>query len=131
MLELQTFGDLELREEDGGQIEPLAGRTKCLALLAYLAVEAPDGRVPRQEVAALLWPAGTDERARTSLRKALSQIRQAADPAPVAGAGTSSVGLVRDHVRADVTAFREALEAGEEARERIRELDGSGDGTDE
>lgn len=116
MLELQTFGGLELREEDGGQIEPLAGRTKCLALLAYLAVEAPDGRVPRQEVAALLWPAGTDERARTSLRKALSQIRQAADPAPVAGEGTSSVGLVRDHVRADVTAFREALEAGEEAR---------------
>ncbi len=116
MLELQTFGGLELRTEAGEGVEALAGRTKCLALLAYLAVEAPDGHVPREQVAALLWPGGTDERARASLRAALSQIRQATGPVLVAGEGTSRVGLVRDHLRADVTVFREALAAGEEAR---------------
>lgn len=116
MLELQTFGGLELRTEAGEGVEGLTERTKCLALLAYLAVEAPDSHVPREQVAALLWPGGTDERARASLRAALSQIRQATGPVLVAGEGTSRVGLVRAYVRADVTDFQEALAAGEEAR---------------
>lgn len=116
MLELQTFGSPELRTGDGERVEALAGRTKCLAVLAYLAVEAPEGRVPREKVAPLLWPDRTDELSRASLRVALSQIRQATDPVIVAGKGASSLGLVREHVRADVIAFREALEAGEERR---------------
>ena len=40
MLELTTFGGLELRTEAGDPVEGLAGHTKHLALLAYLAVEA-------------------------------------------------------------------------------------------
>lgn len=116
MLELQTFGGLQLRTDAGERVEALAARTKCLALLAYLAVEVPDGRVPREKVAALLWTDCTDDRARGSLRMALTQIRQATDPVPVAGTGTSSLGLARDHIRADVLAFREALETGEEVR---------------
>jgi DNA-binding SARP family transcriptional activator/TolB-like protein len=116
MLELHTFGGLELRTAAGERVEALAGRTKYLALLAYLAVEARDGRVPREKVAALLWPDRTDDRARNSLRVALSHIRQATVPALVAGEGASSLGLARDHVRADVAVFRDALEAGEERR---------------
>lgn len=72
MLELATFGGLELRTDAGDPVEGLAGHTKCLALLAYLAVEAPDGRVPREQVAALLWSGRTDELSRASLRVALS-----------------------------------------------------------
>lgn len=116
MLELHTFGGLALRTGDGERIEALAGRTKCLALLAYLAVEPPDGRVPRVEVASLLWSGRTDDRARNSLRVALSQIRQATDSPLLAGNGASDLGLVRDRMWADVVAFREAVEAGEEAR---------------
>lgn len=116
MLKLHTFGGLEVRTGAGEWLDPLAGRTKCLALLAYLAVEAPDGRVPREKVASLLWPDRINELSRASLRVALSQIRQATDADLVAGAGTSSVGLARDHLWTDVTAFREALEAGEERR---------------
>lgn len=115
MLELQTFGGLELRTEAGDLVEGLAGHTKCLALLAYLAAEAPDGRVPRETVASLLWSGRTDDRARASLRAALSRIRQATDVVLVAGSGTSSVGMAPDHLHADVTAFHEALEAGDQA----------------
>lgn len=106
MLELMTFGGLELRTEAEAPVEGLSGRTKCLALLAYLAVEAPEGRVPRERVAGLLWGEGTDERARNSLRVALSRIRGATDVALVSGGGTSHLGLARDHVRSDVTAFQ-------------------------
>lgn len=116
MLELQTFGGLELRRAGGDRIEALAGHTKRLALLAYLAVEACGERVPREQVAALLWSDRTDERARNSLRVALSRIRHATDPTVLGGAGEPSVWLVRDHVRPDVVGFREALDAGDHAR---------------
>ncbi|MFN2138036.1 MAG: ATP-binding protein [Candidatus Promineifilaceae bacterium] len=49
---------------------------KCLALLAYLAVEA--GRPQRRDtLAELLWPGHTDQAARTSLRQALYRLRTA------------------------------------------------------
>lgn len=116
MLELLTFGGLELRTEAGERVEALSGRTKSLALLAYLAVEGTDGRVPREEVAYLLWPDRPDDRARNSLRVALSQVRNATERPLVGGEGEASLWLVRDHLWADVTAFREALAAGEGAR---------------
>ncbi len=116
MLELLTFGGLELRTEAGERVEALSGRTKCLALLAYLAVEGTDGRVPREEVAYLLWPDRPDDRARNSLRVALSHVRKATERPLVGGEGEASLWFVRDHLRADVTAFREALAAGERAR---------------
>lgn len=116
MLELQTFGGLELSTEAGEPVDALAGRTKCLALLARLATEAPGGRVRRDELAALLWPGGTDQRARNSLRVALTHIRGAAPPELLREEGTSRLALARREVRADVTLFLEALESGDEAR---------------
>jgi len=98
----------------GERVEALAGHTKCLALLVYLAVEVPDGRAPRDAMAALLWPDRPDDRARASLRGALTQIRKATDPVLLVGEGSSSLGLARDRVWADVIAFEEAVAAGEE-----------------
>lgn len=66
VFELKTFGGPELRTGAGDPVEGLAGRTKDLALLVYLAVEAPDGRIPREQVAALLWPDRTADQARDS-----------------------------------------------------------------
>lgn len=116
MLELYTFGGLALRREDGERVEALAGRTKCLALLAYLAAEAPQGRVPRAEVAALLWSGRTEERARNSLRVALCHIRNATSRQLVGGAGEESLWRVPDQLWTDVSAFREAVEADDHQR---------------
>ncbi len=49
---------------------------KVRALLAYLAVES-DGPHMRDELAALLWPDQPDQTARTNLRQALANLRQA------------------------------------------------------
>ena len=49
---------------------------KVRALLAYLAVES-DGPHTRDELAALLWPEQPDQTARTNLRQALANLRQA------------------------------------------------------
>jgi len=65
-------------------------------------------------MAALLWPDRPDDRARASLRGALTQIRKATDPVLLVGEGSSSLGLARDRVWADVIAFEEAVAAGEE-----------------
>jgi predicted ATPase/DNA-binding SARP family transcriptional activator len=62
-------------EQNGESIHGFA-TDKSRALLAYLAVER--GRPHRREnLAALLWPDQSDERARQSLRQALSHLKQA------------------------------------------------------
>ncbi len=57
--------------------EPISGfvSNKARALLAYLIVEA-DRPHSREKVAGLLWPGFTESSARTSLRRALANLRQ-------------------------------------------------------
>ena len=73
-LSISLFGAFHA-EHNGGSIHGFA-TDKSRALLAYLAVER--GRPHRREsLAALLWPDQNDERARQSLRQALSHLKQA------------------------------------------------------
>jgi DNA-binding SARP family transcriptional activator len=58
----------------GSSIEPAPG-AKLLGLLAYLALEP--GAHRREEIAALLWGEFPEERARGSLRQALTHLREA------------------------------------------------------
>ncbi len=58
---------------DGTQLPAAALSNKSLALLAFLALEP--GAHSRDEVTALLWGDYPDEKARTSLRQALSHLR--------------------------------------------------------
>jgi DNA-binding SARP family transcriptional activator len=58
--------------------QPLTFQTrKVLALLAYLAVE--HGVHSRDKITALLWPESDEERGKTSLRRALSYVRESLD----------------------------------------------------
>jgi predicted ATPase/DNA-binding SARP family transcriptional activator len=75
-LTISLLGTIQLHH---GQ-QPLRGTAyaKVLGLLAYLAAES--GRPhPRSTLAALLWPDQPDERARHSLRQALSTLRRLLD----------------------------------------------------
>jgi DNA-binding SARP family transcriptional activator len=67
-------GDVALQPPDGSTIEPAPG-AKSLGLLAFLALEP--GAHRREEVTALLWGEFPEEKARASLRQALTHLRDA------------------------------------------------------
>lgn len=71
--ELRTLGPVALQVGGDPRLER---RRKSLALLAFMARHAP-ARLRRADLAALLWPASPDERARQSLRQALAELRHA------------------------------------------------------
>lgn len=103
---LTTLGDVRLHVGAG---EPLAGRRKPLALLAFLAMRAPRA-VDREELAALLWGERDERRARHSLRTELSRISHALPD--VLEVGTRTVGLRDGALELDAAAFERDVLAG-------------------
>ena len=74
LLALRLCGDVVLRAPDGTPVEPPLG-AKTLGLLAFLAMEPGTHR--REEVTALLWGDSPEDKARASLRQALTHLRDA------------------------------------------------------
>src|SRR6187401_1954190 len=74
MWSLVTLGSLQLVDVRSGA-DCLPGRRKELVLLAFLSRRAPR-LVPRAVLAELLWGDKHEDRARASLRQALSQLRR-------------------------------------------------------
>ena len=56
MIKLVTFGSVELRGSGVGDAGRLEVQPKRLALLAYLAIQAPGSFCRRDTLLALLWP---------------------------------------------------------------------------
>jgi DNA-binding SARP family transcriptional activator len=73
---LRLCGDVVLCSPDGVPITPPLG-AKTLGLLAFLALEPGPHR--REELTALLWGDSPEEKARASLRQALTHLRDALD----------------------------------------------------
>ena len=73
MLEIRLFGKFELRKN--GEILDLPSR-KSQALLSYLLLN-PNVQHRRERIAGLLWPDSEESKARSQLRYALWQIRNA------------------------------------------------------
>jgi DNA-binding SARP family transcriptional activator len=71
-LALRLCGDVALTSPSDAPVEPPLG-AKALALLAYLALEP--GAHRREQVTALLWGDSPEEKARGSLRQALTRLR--------------------------------------------------------
>jgi DNA-binding SARP family transcriptional activator len=71
---LRLCGDVVLTSDDGTPVEPPLG-SKTLALLAFLALERGPHR--REEVTALLWGEYPEDKAKASLRQALTHLREA------------------------------------------------------
>ena len=77
MKSLQLLGGLALRLEDPVEAEALLAQPKRVALLVYLALEAPGTWHRRDRIVGLLWPDADQERARNSLRQSLHRLRRA------------------------------------------------------
>ena len=103
-LEIRLFGPMEARIE-GKRLPPLRSR-KGMYALALLALRH-DRDVPRSYLAALLWPDSPEEQALASLRRTLTDLRQAmGDYADCLLAPTSrALRLDFNRVWADVVAF--------------------------
>ncbi len=109
---ISLLGSFEVTLED----RPITGfaTDKVRALLAYLAVEG--ARPLRREfLATLLWPEGTDEGARNSLRQALFQLRRSLEDnrgaSPLLLATHGTLQLEPYGYRLDVSDFLARLEA--------------------
>jgi hypothetical protein len=101
---LQLLGDLAIYDRAGTRIGE--ARRKPLAVLAYLAAEAPRA-VNREQLAALLWPETTPERARRALAQTLYALRRELGADVVQG--VSQLALDAGLVENDLAAFRKAL----------------------
>jgi len=72
MIELSTLGRGSVRR-DGEELVAISKHKQKYALLVYLALE---GRVTRDRLLSLFWPARTEEKARHSLSQALYALRR-------------------------------------------------------
>ena len=107
MFRLRTLGPVELEGATGPQADAVARGPKRLALLVYLAVDAPRGFKRRDVLTALLWPEFDQQRARHALRNVLHELRRALGEGALASRGSeeaklaSTVRVVSCRVRPD------------------------------
>jgi DNA-binding SARP family transcriptional activator len=102
------LGSVDLRRSDGTALRSLLAQPKRLALLAYVALEAPGGFVPRERVMSVLWPDSDNARARQSLRNALYQIRKSAGADVLINRGAVDLGVNPSLLLVDAVALRTA-----------------------
>jgi serine/threonine-protein kinase len=113
MIELHTFGRIELKSSAGQEIRAVTAQPKRAALLAYLAAAQPRGFHRRDALLALFWPELDQDRARAALRKAVHHLRRAVGEEAVVGRGDEELALAGHLVWSDVSAFESSLEAGD------------------
>ena len=116
MIELRLLGGLNLRRDDGRELESVLTQPKRIALLAYLAVASPHRFHRRDILLGLFWPELDQDHARAALRQALLGLRQALGPVTLTGRGDEEVGLDQAGVWCDARAFDERLSAGDTER---------------
>ena len=106
LAELRTLGPVTLSV---GGVPHLERRRKSLALLAFLARHAP-ARLRRADLAALMWPASPDERARQSLRQALAELRNALGD--VVQSSVEQAWIAPESLTLDVAEFERDMDVG-------------------
>lgn len=111
MVQLRTFGGIDLRDASGAPLHDLLRQPKRVALLLYLALGEPAGLHRRDTLLALFWPELDTARARAALRKSLYVLRAALGPDVVVTRGDEEVGLDPAAVWCDARAFLEAADA--------------------
>src|SRR2546430_3442304 len=112
MIRLRVLGSADLVDEAGHSVHTLLAQPKRIALLAVLSTAGSGDFLHRDTVAALFWPENDHEHARAGLRTALHALRRALGEI-VATRGNDEVGIVRELLWCDATAFEAACAAEE------------------
>ena len=117
MIELRTFGVLDLRGSDGREFRAVLAQPKRLALLVYLAATAsgtPGAPTfhRRDTLLALFWPDQDVTRARAALSRAVHYLRASLGEGVVLSRGDEELGLDPDRISCDAPHFRDELSKG-------------------
>jgi TolB-like protein/DNA-binding SARP family transcriptional activator len=117
LIELRTFGTLDLRGSDGREYRAVLAQPKRLALLAYLTAAAPGGPGAstfhrRDTLLALFWPDQDVTRARAALSRAVHYLRASLGEGVVLSLGDEELGVDPDRISCDATQFRKELSKG-------------------
>ena len=117
LIELRTFGTLDLRGSDGREFRAVLAQPKRLALLAYLAAAAPGGPGAstfhrRDTLLALFWPDQDVARARAALSRAIHYLRASLGDAVLVSRGDEELGVDPDLISCDAMRFRRELGKG-------------------
>jgi DNA-binding SARP family transcriptional activator/tetratricopeptide (TPR) repeat protein len=112
MLQLKTFGTLDLPGPDAASADSLLSQPKSTALLVYLLLARPRGYVSRDRLCLLFWPDSDEEHARGALSQALTRIRRFVGSDVLQARGKSEIRILPGSVECDVLAFEEAVAAG-------------------
>lgn len=109
---LRTLGGIDARGGDGEPLAELLARPKPLALLVYLTLAGDGGGHRRDSLIATFWPESDAERARSSLRQGVYQLRRAVGADMVTGRG-EGVAVQEGGVACDVVDFERRVESGD------------------
>lgn len=112
MLELTTFGDPQLREQNGSPVTRLTRQTKKFALLIYLACDRVSRSHRREEVMTVFWPESDRSSGRNCLRQALHVLREDLGSDLVRGNGSEALWVERSKLSCDVDSFIQAISNG-------------------
>ena len=117
LIELRTFGTLDLRGSDGREFRAVLAQPKRLALLAYLTAAAPSAPGAstfhrRDTLLALFWPDQDVTRARAALSRAVHYLRASLGDGVVLSLGDEELGVDADCISCDATRFRSDLSKG-------------------
>jgi DNA-binding SARP family transcriptional activator len=116
MIKLWIFGSIDVRGSDGAALNTLVTQQPALALLTFMAAGRPESFFRRDRLVGMLWPESDQASARTNLRKALHQIRDAIGKEVLTSRGDEEIGLASGAVWCDVAEFETAFERGRLAR---------------
>jgi DNA-binding SARP family transcriptional activator len=112
MIRLRVLGGNDLRDKAGRELRGIHTQPKRLALLCYLACQAPGAFARRDTLLALFWPELDSEKARNALRQALFHLRKALGDGVLINRGDEEVGLDSANFWCDAAAFEAAAGAG-------------------
>jgi serine/threonine-protein kinase len=108
---LDLLGKLDLTNKNGTRVLSIVAQPKRIALLAYLASGHGEPLKRRDRIVSSFWPDVDADKGRHALRQALYVLRGSLGAATLINDGDEEVGIARDRLWSDVTAFEEAIDA--------------------
>ena len=107
---LYLLGGIALRGVPEEAAHSLLTQSKAVALVAYLALSAPETFQRRDRIVGLLWPELDQTHARTQLRKTVHTARSALGESAIVGRGDEALALSPESLWSDTAAFQLAVE---------------------
>ena len=109
MIKLWILGSIDLRGHDGAPLHALLTQQHATALLAHMAAARSETFFRRDRLVGMLWPESDQGSARTNLRKALHQIRDAIGKDALVSRGDEEIALTPGVVWCDVADFEDSF----------------------